>query len=127
MLIILSLLFFLLITILVIGSINGLNHHVSAQVLTKFSLQTSTVLHETDQTFDFVAGYWNNDTVVDIIAIKKSNTDTQRTELHVLDWCHPIPDIYSPDCVTIYPFTDGNGRIPRLIMNFILYKNAILC
>ncbi len=26
--------------------------------------------------------------------------------------------------VSIHPFTDGNGRISRLIMNFVLYKNG---
>ena len=29
--------------------------------------------------------------------------------------------------VTIHPFSDGNGRISRIIMNFVLHKKDTLC
>lgn len=45
----------------------------------KFSLHTGTCLHETDDTFTFTLGTNN-----DIYAIKKRNTDTNSTEVHVL-------------------------------------------
>jgi hypothetical protein len=53
------------------------NNDNAAGLWTRFQrllLQTGTVLHETDPTFDFVAADWNRDNAVDIIAIKKSNT-----------------------------------------------------
>jgi hypothetical protein len=54
------------------------------QKFQQFILQTGTALHQTDQTFDFDLGDWNNDRVWDLIAIKKSNTGTQSTEVHIL-------------------------------------------
>jgi hypothetical protein len=48
-------------------------------------LQTPTILHETDDTWDFTSGDYNNDGFVDIIGIKKSNTGTDSTEIHILD------------------------------------------
>lgn len=44
-----------------------------------FSLQTGTALHETDDTFEFALGVNR-----DIYAIKKANTGTKSTEIHVL-------------------------------------------
>ena len=47
----------------------------------QFSLQTGTVLHETDATWAFaVAMNW------DVFAIAKTNTGSNSTEIHVLDW-----------------------------------------
>ncbi|MFG6105296.1 hypothetical protein U2F10_23780 [Leptothoe sp. EHU-05/26/07-4] len=45
----------------------------------QFSLQTGTALHETDETFEFEVAPNR-----DIVAIKKSNTGTNRTEVHIL-------------------------------------------
>ena len=45
----------------------------------KFSKQTGTCLHETDDTFAFTLGTNN-----DIYAIKKRNTDSHSTEIHIL-------------------------------------------
>lgn len=45
----------------------------------KFSLQTRTCLHETDDTFAFALGSNN-----DVYALKKRNNDTNSTEIHVL-------------------------------------------
>jgi Ser-tRNA(Ala) deacylase AlaX len=49
-----------------------------------YILQTGTPLHETDDTFDFVMGDWNRDGRPDLVAIKKSNTGTNSTEVHIL-------------------------------------------
>jgi hypothetical protein len=47
----------------------------------QFSLQTGTVLHETDATWAFaVAMNW------DVFAIATTNTGSNSTEIHVLDW-----------------------------------------
>ncbi len=46
---------------------------------------SSTILHETDGTFDFVSTDWNHDGVSDLVAIKKSHTGTSSTEIHILD------------------------------------------
>jgi hypothetical protein len=49
-----------------------------------FLLQTGTALHETDNTFDFTMADWNKDGRPDLVAIKKSNTGTKSTEVHIL-------------------------------------------
>lgn len=49
-----------------------------------FVLQTGTPLHETDDTFDFAVGDWNRDGRPDLFAIKKSNTGSKSTEVHVI-------------------------------------------
>jgi subtilisin family serine protease len=49
-----------------------------------FLLQTGTALHETDQTFDFALADWNGDGRPDLIAIKKSGTGSNSTEVHIL-------------------------------------------
>jgi hypothetical protein len=66
------------------------SHHRSAleevavRAFQRFILQTGTALHETDQTFDFAVGDWDGDGTLDLIAIKKSATGTNSTEVHVL-------------------------------------------
>jgi hypothetical protein len=47
-------------------------------------LQTRTALHETDTTFDIFAAPFEGPTLLDLIAIKKTNTGTRSTEVHVL-------------------------------------------
>ncbi len=59
--------------------LNGANKFQS------FILHTGTALHETDNTFDFCYADYNNDGAKDLIAIKKSNTGTSTTEVHVLN------------------------------------------
>ena len=51
----------------------------------KFILHTGTPLHETDDTFDFAMGDWNQDGRPDLLAIKKKkNTSSKSTEVHLL-------------------------------------------
>ncbi|SPJ91069.1 related to beta transducin-like protein [Fusarium torulosum] len=47
-------------------------------------LQTGTALHETDDTWAFTMGNWNAGRRPDLFAIKKSNTGTNSTEVHIL-------------------------------------------
>jgi hypothetical protein len=49
-----------------------------------FILQTGTCLGETDDTFDFMVTHWNGHERPDLVAIKKSNTGTNSTEVHIL-------------------------------------------
>ena len=46
----------------------------------KFKLQTGTCLHETDKNWAFALGTNN-----DLFAIKKRNTGTNSTEVHIID------------------------------------------
>jgi microsomal dipeptidase-like Zn-dependent dipeptidase len=50
----------------------------------EFILHTGTPQHETDQTFDFALADWDGDGRPDLFVIKKSNTGTHSTEVHVL-------------------------------------------
>ncbi|MCA6095216.1 VCBS repeat-containing protein, partial [Streptomyces sp. SCA3-4] len=50
----------------------------------RFALQTGTALHETDDTFDYAATDWDRDGRPDLVAIKKSRTGTNSTEVHIL-------------------------------------------
>jgi len=49
-----------------------------------FILHTNTPLHETDDTFSFSIDDWNHDNRPDLIIFKKSNTDTNSTEVHII-------------------------------------------
>ncbi|KAJ9654090.1 hypothetical protein H2198_006829 [Neophaeococcomyces mojaviensis] len=55
-----------------------------ASNFSNFILQTGTALHETDDTFAFAMGRWNSDSKPDLFAIKKSKTDSNTTEVHIL-------------------------------------------
>jgi flagellar basal body rod protein FlgG len=50
----------------------------------QFIMQTGTALHPTDNTFDFAMTDWDSDGKSDLVAIKKSNTGTNSTEVHIL-------------------------------------------
>ena len=51
----------------------------------EFTLQTGTALHTTDNTFDFAIADWEGKGIAsDLVAIKKSNTGTNTTEVHIL-------------------------------------------
>ena len=52
--------------------------------LGQFLLQTGTALHETDATFEFAMADWDRDGIPDLVAIKKSNTGSNSTEVHIL-------------------------------------------
>jgi hypothetical protein len=49
-----------------------------------YLLQTGTALPETDSTFDFAVTDWNGDGKPDVVAVKKSRTASNSTEVHVL-------------------------------------------
>ena len=50
-----------------------------------WALQTQTSLHPTDKTFQFLLGDYNRNGTLDLYAIKKSNTGSNSSEVHVLD------------------------------------------
>lgn len=47
--------------------------------------QVATILHETGDDFSFKVSDYNGDRVPDLIAIKKYNSGSSRTEVHILD------------------------------------------
>ena len=58
-------------------------------------LQTGTALHETDGTFAFDVADWNRDGALDLLAVKKSVTGTQTTEVYALSGARsePVGDV----------------------------------
>ena len=50
-----------------------------------FLLQTGTALEPSDGVFSFAVGDYNRDGTLDLYAIKMKDTDSKRTEVHVLD------------------------------------------
>ncbi|WP_144239598.1 FG-GAP-like repeat-containing protein [Nitrososphaera viennensis] len=56
-----------------------------ASNFTSFLVQTGTALPETDETYDFGFDDWNSDGTSDLVAIKMSNTETNSTEIQVLN------------------------------------------
>ena len=50
----------------------------------EFKIQTPTILHKTEDNFSFLIGDYNHNKCLDLYAIKKSSTDTNSTEVHVL-------------------------------------------
>ncbi|MGI5532335.1 FG-GAP repeat domain-containing protein [Streptomyces syringium] len=54
----------------------------------RFTLQTGTALHETDDSFDYAITDWNRDGRPDLVAVKKNRTGTNSTEVHILSGAH---------------------------------------
>ncbi|KAH7371559.1 FG-GAP repeat domain-containing protein [Pyrenochaeta sp. MPI-SDFR-AT-0127] len=71
-----------------------------------FALQTGTALGETDATFDFTVGDWNADGRPDVVAVKKSNTGTGSTEIHVLSGASSFQNFILQSGTALGP-TDG--------------------
>ncbi len=72
-----------------------------------FILHIGTALEETDENWNFLYGDVNNDGYNDIICIKKSNTDTQSTEVHVLNGANNFQN-FIIQTGTILPETDDS-------------------
>ncbi len=104
----------------------GIHHHFcpigtvggpSAPKFAQFILQTGTALHETDATFDFAFADWNGDGKLDLIAIKKSNTGSSSTEVHVLSGASNYQQfilqtgtaLHETDATFDFAFADWNG------------------
>uniref|UniRef100_A0A8H7NI68 Peptidase M43 pregnancy-associated plasma-A domain-containing protein n=1 Tax=Bionectria ochroleuca TaxID=29856 RepID=A0A8H7NI68_BIOOC len=83
----------------------------------QFILQTGTALHETDNTFDFAMTDWNGDGHPDLIAIKKSNTGSNSTEVHILSGASKFQQfilqtgtaLHETDNTFDFAMTDWNG------------------
>ncbi|KAJ5188418.1 hypothetical protein N7491_004743 [Penicillium cf. griseofulvum] len=80
-------------------------------------LQTGTTLHNTDDTFDFAMADWNGDGRPDLVAIKKSNTGTNSTEVHILSGASNFQDfilhkgtaLHNTDNTFDFAMADWNG------------------
>ncbi|KAL7914424.1 hypothetical protein GGI35DRAFT_476241 [Trichoderma velutinum] len=90
----------------------------------EFILQRGTALHNTDNTFDFTMTDWNGSSHPDLIAIKKGNTSSKSTEVHILSGASNFQEfimqigtaLYNTDNTFGFKMTDwnGNGR-PDLV------------
>lgn len=90
-----------------------------------FILQTGTALHNTDDIFDFIVTDWNGDGRPDLVAIKKSNTGSNSTEVHILSGASKFQHfllqtgtaLLNTDDTLDFTMTDwnGNGR-PDLVV-----------
>ncbi len=54
------------------------------QSLSSFSLQTGTAMPETDDSFEFALSDWDGDNQPDLFIVKKRNTTSHSTEIHIL-------------------------------------------
>jgi len=80
-------------------------------------LQTGTPLHETDHTFEFMVADWNGDGRPDLIAIKKSKTGSNTTEVHILSGASSFQNwilqtgtpLHETDHTFQFLVTDWNG------------------
>ena len=66
------------------GSASAAESGVRANPFSGFVLHTGTALHETDNTFASLVADWDRDGRPDLIEVKKSNTGTNSTEVHIL-------------------------------------------
>ncbi|KAF4151233.1 hypothetical protein CNMCM6069_004219 [Aspergillus lentulus] len=82
-----------------------------------FLLHTGTALHTTDETFAFAMADWNGDGRPDLVAIKKSNTGTNTTEVHILSGASNFQDfllhtgtaLHTTDETFAFAMADWNG------------------
>ena len=76
-----------------------------ASTFSKPILQTPTFFDETDDTWQFVVGDWDGDRKFDLMGIKKSNTGSRKTEVHVLSGA----STFSKPIVQTATFFDETG------------------
>ena len=50
-----------------------------------YLLNTGTALQETGDNWEFLLGDYNNNGTLDLYCIKKNNTETNSTEVHILN------------------------------------------
>ena len=58
--------------------------HLEHYNIGEFKIQTPTILQKTDENFSFLLGDYNHDGNLDLYAIKKCNTGSKSTEVHIL-------------------------------------------
>lgn len=83
----------------------------------RMMLQTGTILEETDETWSFGMGRWSGGDKPDLFAIKKSDTGTMSTEVHVLSGDHNFQryvlqtgtGLHETDDTFDFVVTDWNG------------------
>ncbi|WP_171168279.1 hypothetical protein [Streptomyces sp. I05A-00742] len=63
---------------------HGARTAAAAPAFGTFLLQTGTGLHETDDTFTTATADWDRDGSPDLVAVKKSRTGTNSTEVRIL-------------------------------------------
>lgn len=74
-----------------------------------FTLQTATCLHRTGNNFEFLVGDYNDNGIPDVYCIKKNNTGSGHTEVHILDGANNYGNFLF-QTETILHETDGNWQ-----------------
>ena len=63
---------------------NHINYHPDVNI-GDIIFRSNTGLHETDENWEFLFGDYNNNGTLDLYCIKKKNTGSNTTEVHILD------------------------------------------
>lgn len=72
-----------------------------------WSTLQKTILHQTDNDFDFIMSDYNGDGKDDLVCIKKNNTGTGLTEIHILDGASQFRSWLLQTGIPLQTFTGG--------------------